>query len=297
MPCTTVREQLHTLSDGERLANRRETAAVLSHCVRCAECRTYFGQLRRLRHATRHLPQTLAVPATMRGRVLAQLPFAHTPYETLRDSQEQYEAGFRRQAKIQRRILLAAVLGFSFAGVYAVQNPGRILAILHGETEDDPTKNAAFIKRAQELREIWKPWAMEHKKDLAMMLKNQRAAYNRIEKALPKKLTRTGNTTLTFESLDVPGLPFAYLPMMQEKNGQINPIRNTMGGKMRISQSFTDPAIDKYLDIELLCSMKMGKMYTLFVSGRITEKTETTDIGRQHLVSSEIAPPYEELTR
>ena len=138
---------------------------------------------------------------------------------------------------------------------------------------------------------------MKHRADLTLMLKNQRAAYNRVQSALPKKLSRTENTALTFESLDMPGLPFAYLPMMQNRDGEINPIHNTHTNRVRISISFPDPTIEKYLDIELLCSMKMGRLYTLWVSGRITEKIDTTGIGRPYVVSREIAPPYEELTR
>ena len=71
MLCENAREHLQAWSDGERLKGWRQEIAVLSHCLRCASCRAYRRQLRRLRQVTRRLPSGLS--ASLEPGLLALL--------------------------------------------------------------------------------------------------------------------------------------------------------------------------------------------------------------------------------
>ena len=72
MLCETAREQLNTLSDGERLETVQQKILLWRHCARCPACRAARRQLKQMRQTARHLPALL--PASLCGRILSQLP-------------------------------------------------------------------------------------------------------------------------------------------------------------------------------------------------------------------------------
>lgn len=75
MRCESVREDLNTLSDGERLADWRRYLAVGKHSLGCARCRAEWRRLKQLRQLSRYLPAP-PPPADIRARVMTALPEA-----------------------------------------------------------------------------------------------------------------------------------------------------------------------------------------------------------------------------
>lgn len=193
------------------------------------------------------------------------------------------------------------------------------------ERPDEPS-NAEFRERLQELRLKWQVWAREHQEDLAEMLREtgtERAAFDRVLNAMPPALMK--DTALIKEDMDAPGFPFVYIPEYDNHQGLWIMPNNTKGYLLRDGDEETfarwraDEELNKkypkhtgyslpesgwknFHDIEIVTTMKSGNIYSLWISGRITERVVNTRRHNDLVIPlfgnyQDVAPPYPFLTQ
>ena len=309
MLCETVREQLHTLSDGERLENRSGQIAVLAHCVHCSQCRAFRRQLKLLRQTALNLPNTRAISASLGHRIFAQLPFPSENPAAVHLTQPHSKQITIREKEMKKRIVFAtaALVIPVVAGTLAAQSRRANLPLTREQLSadqkhvdevnaslNDPKVNAAFLKRLKELRLKWQFWARDHHKELKAMLRetgSQRTAFDRVQKLLPQTLNHTAEAALTDADLDMPGLIFAYLP--QAIHSLPLPPTNRQK-EAHLAVRLAESNLTHHHDIEIITTMKPGNGYTLWASGRITQNGNVSPRKDEFRsgVSQEVTPPY-----
>ena len=313
MLCETAREQLNTLSDGERLENTRVKFAVWRHCLHCTDCQNYRRQLRRLRQTASRLPANL--PDALRQRVLSRLLDAAPDRNLQRLNSQRLVPTPKRtfdtkEIAMKKRLIIAAsvfVVTLTVSALSAkITNPFRFGAQSEDWRERDrqhvaqvnaqinrPEDNAAFLAQAKEMRAHWKSWAMQHQEDLKQMLYApvaDHAALMRVYRVLPSTLPPDGEG-LTQQDLNKPKLQFTWQMVTKFQTGQEN-----------VGPSILADYV-KFHDICLSSSMKTGATkYDLWASGRVTETILQETIFHNGDTSftpqtHEICPPYEEIIR
>lgn len=160
----------------------------------------------------------------------------------------------------------------------------------------EPTE-AVSAKRVQHLKllhEKWRPWALQHKKELKRMLNGDHAAMMAVYDAVPAK-PKVEDAGFSSKELNSPvqGMNFTWQP----------------SGKLYASAEEKSTVIAKRLqkhfatlhDIELSRSMNTGRSHiTFWASGRITSSTYIDNpnarAGQPSMIEAppeEIQPPYD----
>ncbi|MDF2440102.1 MAG: hypothetical protein JWN98_1086 [Abditibacteriota bacterium] len=183
------------------------------------------------------------------------------------------------------------------------------MATLNARFETTAAQKAISLERAKELREKWRPWALQHKTQLNAMLSagpHGQAAAMTVWEAIP---AIPGNTAIRATDL-VPSadrtsdLGFSWWPI---EKARLNPAQTATNSKLqkhkagmqrllshRMRQSFAD-----WRDIVIAGSMNRGRTRVyLWASGRITEMRYRPSQERRGNMSAESAhqelvPPYE----
>ncbi len=309
MQCETVREQLHLLSDGERLEKGKSKFVTGLHCVRCSQCRAFRQQLRLLRQTTRQLPNTLAIPVSLQHRIFTELSLTDEKPVINYSSPSHSKKITPREKEMKKRIAFAtaALVIPVVAGTLFAQNRRTHPPLTKEQSAtdqkhldevnaslNDPKVNAAFLKRTKELRLKWQVWAKDHREDVAKMLQetgNQRAAFDRVQRLLPQALNHTQNAALTDADLNAPGLQFAYMP---QASHSLPPSPNNRQKEAHLAIRLAEADLAKHHDIEIVMTMTRGNGYLLWASGRITRYGNVS--GRKDEfrpgVVEEITPPY-----
>jgi hypothetical protein len=249
MLCSTVREELHTLSDGERLP-MAQRLVIWRHCLRCADCRTSRRQFRRLCQTTRRLHNTWLISPALYHRIMTELLVLRSETILTRQANAFVYNRAAREKQMKKRLALAVtafvlpiVSGTLFAqilsGRFDVQKePPQDSQIKRVETDGD-RRNAAYVKRAQKLRTQWKRWAMAHRQDLSLMLQDNaegRAAFKRILRLLPAVCNSSRNAVLSPADLNNEYVPFTYTAEAINQRKHLSRMTAALAQQMKLLQ-------------------------------------------------------------
>ena len=348
MKCSTARERISSLVGGEGTGWRIRQAA--RHCAHCPACRTRREQAAQITAGLRDLA-SLPTPPHIRANVFAQLPPISAQENAVQNMR--VSLGLEPGAKCRRvagrlvggcgalalggtALLMAAprvLPGFPSVfvtarnGIYAWQGQ---MDIAHDPNSLELQERT--LAKCQTLRDLWKPWAIQHTTSLRQMLhggKQGRAAMMQVFEEMPDALPGDGNG-LTFRMLQADEIRYSWQPAMKSsmtfRYNSASPRSSAPdtrsapydgGYTIAYGQDFQMPQprpngmenlkecekqilrglniqYDRQHDIELSCSPGAGRTeYTLWASGRITETTWSGSVA----IGREICPPYEELTR
>ena len=266
------------------------------HCRACKECREEQTQMRQIETGLQNLAWEVTPPHVY-AALLSQLPElsgAEVP-QTIHEDIVLDRNGqvSRRRQRTRWVIAVGAALIIGTGGVVAVprlrdatmvvlsnywyeQNRAKAIEEFNAE----PVLDSPYMKKATELRRLWKPWAMRHKPELRQMLEadtGNQMALRRIASTLPI-LPRDKQAGITLQNLDVRGGSFTWEPSPPRKDGL------ALNWKEDFAR-FHDIALARSVNYELT-------RYTLWASGRITAE-KSIYYGP---LTRELAPPYEELT-
>ena len=178
-----------------------------------------------------------------------------------------------------------------------------------GVIQDSPELTQARVKKAKQMRDNWRPWAVKHKSTLHTMLTpvhgKEKEALESAYAALPSHLSEYGDTGIRYRDLDAGGIGYSWQPVtkMHGRATPGNPMAQQAADKEHMSlgkQLYSQ--YDKFHDIEISRSVNGGPTHiTLWASGRITMTTaKVVKVPRGSTLTEEtkeIAPPYEEIGR
>ncbi len=161
-----------------------------------------------------------------------------------------------------------------------------------------PALQNARKKKAAELRERWRVWAIEHKADLKRMLNGDKNAQNLVWQSLPT--LPESPSPLTHDILDAGVCEYSWQPVL--KISDWSTFQSSEGGKAQMRHNMQvdlQNGFQDYQDIWIAKSGNSGsKTVSLWASGRVTE-TETVEntphrSGQPTFkeVSRELVPPY-----